>query len=64
MLVLTLLFNFWNNTVIIHNTVKRGLSPFVFFCISKIYLMMADLDSQNMLYYIMNDYCIRSVFSV
>jgi hypothetical protein len=25
-LVLTLLVRFWNNTVIIHNTVKRGLS--------------------------------------
>jgi len=30
----------------IHNTVKRGLSPFyISFCVSNIYLMMADLDS-------------------
>jgi hypothetical protein len=32
----------------IHNTVKRRLSPF-YFCITHIYQMMADLVSRNML---------------
>jgi len=27
---LTLLLRSWNNSVIIHNFVKRGLSPFIF----------------------------------
>ena len=32
--------------LLIHNTVKRGLSPFyISFWVSNIYLMMADLDS-------------------
>ena len=28
-LALTLLFHFWNNIIIIHNTGKRGLFPFI-----------------------------------
>jgi hypothetical protein len=44
-----LLFRFSNNTVIIHNTVTRSLSLYIYFCISDIFLMMADMDSRNML---------------
>ena len=40
--VLNLAFLFWNNIVIIHNTV-------ISLCVSDIYLMMADLDSRPML---------------
>jgi len=54
----------WNNVVIIHNTVQTGNSPFKFFCLSDIYLTMADLDSRNMLQCIIKDYCTRSICCV
>jgi len=46
-----------NNTVIICTTAQRSLSLslFIFFCLSSSYLMMADLDSRNMLQCVIKD---------
>jgi hypothetical protein len=63
-LVVTLLFHFWKNIVIIHNTGKRGLSPFIFLFVYDTYLTLADLGSQNMTLYIIKEYCTRSTLYV
>jgi hypothetical protein len=48
--------------LIIHNTVKRGLSPFyISFFFFFIYLTMADLDSWNMVFCIIIDYLARPI---
>jgi hypothetical protein len=66
--VLTLLFRFWTNIVIFRDAVQTGLSVqtlhLYFVCLCYNYLLMADLDSRNMLQFTIKHYCTGSVCCV
>jgi hypothetical protein len=64
-LVLTVLFRFWTNIVIIRDAVQTGLlSLYISLCVRYSYLLMADVDSRNMLQCTIKHYCTGSMCCV